>query len=487
MKKGSLFTRRDLAADVQTIRTVYLEKGYADVQVRFDQAHMAPEPGQKIYDLNYMVNEGPLYHIDLIRPRGNDKTKPAVITREMAISPGDRYDIRKIKQSIQRLRKLGYFSKVEVRAVGSRRVEPGKKYKELYVHVEEKGTSRLMLGVGGSSTGGVFGDLRFRDTNFDLSDTPRSWSDFVSGSAFAGGGQTLAVFLQPGTETSRFGFRWCEPWLNQRPVELGLSAAYSSREWDEYTVDKLGGSVTLGKRYPPTLTGFVGLRIHEVDVTDVDSDAPPDVRDDKGTHEMLGVSVGVTRNTLDKLTLPTSGKKYTLSAELVGDAGLDALKLIAEGRKYKTVHEAPDKSKHVVSLWGRTSVIAGSDLPVFERFYAGGLGSVRGFAAHGISPTYNGDPIGGEFKIEGGVEYLFPFIKDTARGVVFLDAGSVADDSFDIGDALSDMRASTGVGLELVLPAAGGVPLAMYLGVPLKKESGDETEAFTFSLGIFLP
>jgi len=483
MKKGALFTRADLAADIQLIRMVYQEKGYADVRVKFDEAHMV-RPDQKVYHLKYIVEPGPLYYIDIIRPTGNDKTKPEVITREMAIKPGDRYDVRKIAQSVRRLRSLRYFNKVEVRAVDSRKTRPGKRYKELHVHVEEANTRQLMIGAGASSSAGFFGDFRFQDSNFDAADRAKSWNDFVSGTAFSGAGQSLAIFLQPGSQASRFGVQFHDPWLRQRPVELDVSAGYSVRDWEEYSVSKLGAGITIGKRFRPDLTGFVGFRAHVADVFNVDKDVADEIADDEGTHVVVGVSTGIRHDTIDDPAFPTEGKKYTVMAELIS---CPALKLIAEGRGFHTVRESEDKTKHVISVWGNVGVILGNNVPVFERFFAGGLGSVRGFATHGISPRSSGDAIGGNFKFEGGAEYHFPIVKDRVRGVAFLDAGSVAEDTFGFARALSDIRISAGVGAHIVIPQLGKIPVAVYLGFPLKKESGDDKEAFSFSVGIVLP
>jgi outer membrane protein assembly complex protein YaeT len=504
LNPGDVFRRIDFAADIETIRTVFQEQGHADVRVNAAPPRIARR-GERVFDLAYSVTPGPEYTVNLIRPRGNDRTRPDVIQREMAIQPGDRYDARKIEQSERRLKTLGYFQQVDIRPVDSPRREPGKRYKDLLVQIQEAATAHLMLGVGASSTAGVFGDLRYQDTNFDLGDPPRSWDDFVSGTAFAGGGQTLALFLQPGTEASNFGFRWHEPWLHQKPIELGVGASYTTQDWDEYELRKLGGQVSLGKRFRPDFKGFVGLRAHTADVDDVETTAAKEIWDDEGRHNVLGLFAGLTHDTIDRKHLPTEGAKTTLLAEIVGTPGPDALKLIAEGRWYWSVYEAADQSRQVLSLWARAGVLAaGSDLPVFERFYAGGLGSVRGFAARTISPRSRrryinpnipalgvirvptGDAVGGECKIEGGVEYHFPIVKDRWRGLVFLDAGSVGENPLGFGGALSDLRASVGIGTEFVLPQLGNVPFALYLALPLRKERGDDTETFSFSFGLLL-
>jgi len=503
MKKGSLFTRADLAADLGALRTAYQEKGHADVQVRLDEAHMI-EPGQKVYHLRYVITEGPVFVIDIIRTRGNDKTRADVVTREMAIKPGDRFDIRKIQESERRLGNTGYFTGATVRPAPSRRpAEDGRRFKELHVHVDEGSTRRLMIGVGASSSAGVFGDIRYQDQNFDLDDPAKSWGDFVSGTAFSGGGQMLSIFLRPGTDITQFGFQWREPWLDGRPIELGVSGGFSSHDWDDYTVEKLGGSVSVGKRFRPSVTGFVGVRVHLVEVSDVSRAAATEIWDDKGTDTVIGIFAGVAQNTIDNKALPTEGGKWKATTEVVGTPGFEIVKLMVESRWYTPIHEAPDKSRHVFSLWGNAGTMLGSDPPIYEKFFAGGLGSVRGFQSHGISPVgsrryvappggakvpdTSEDQIGGKFKIEGGAEYIFPITKRTARGVIFIDVGSIAEESFGVGDALGDLRISTGVGVQFVIPALGNAPIALYVGVPIKKEDDDETEAVTFSIGLFLP
>ena len=499
MRAGAVFTDVGLAVDLRAIGITYEEAGYADVEV---DEKRALRPDRKVIDVTYVVKEGPLYRINIIRPRGNVKTQYDVIVREMTVRPEQRYDIRKLQDSARRLRNLRFFEWVAVKPVPSNRVGPdGQRYKDLEVQVREAQTRHAMFGIGASSVHGLFGELRYQDINFDIHDPPRSWDDFVSGSAYSGAGQTFALYLRAGSDASELGFHWHEPWLDEKPVELGLSGGYLSRDWDEYTLDKLGGEVTLGKRFQRDLTGFVGLRLHRADVTGISRTAPTDVWDDRDEHFVAGLFAGLSRNTLDNRLFPTQGAKWSLLAELVGTPFLDALKLIAKGRWYHTVHEAPDKSRQVFALWGNVGLIAGADLPVFERLYAGGWGSVRGFATHGISPlsrriyvappggatvaVARGDPIGGKFKMEGGLEYHVPIIKRKLRGLVFLDAGSVARNSLGIGRAFSDLRISTGIGLELI--QFGHIPMGMYLGFPLKKVSGDETETFSFTLGFYWP
>jgi outer membrane protein insertion porin family len=121
-----------------------------------------------------------------------------------------------------------------------------------------------------------------------------------------------------------------------------------------------------------------------------------------------------------------------------------------------------------------------NDAPFFERFYGGGIGSVRGFAFRGISPRSGpeDDRVGGNFSITGSMEVSYPIAGDTLRGVVFTDAGDVEPD-FQIGT----IRWSVGAGIRLVLPILGQVPIAIDFAVPISKNSQDDTQFISFSLG----
>jgi outer membrane protein insertion porin family len=123
-------------------------------------------------------------------------------------------------------------------------------------------------------------------------------------------------------------------------------------------------------------------------------------------------------------------------------------------------------------IWGTS--------PFFERFYGGGIGSIRGFSFRGVSPRSgpDDDPIGGDFALTGSLQLSFPLAGDNLRGVVFTDAGTV-EESVKIGT----IRSSVGAGIRLVIPFLGQTPIALDFAFPLSKNSEDETQIFSFSFG----
>ncbi len=146
---------------------------------------------------------------------------------------------------------------------------------------------------------------------------------------------------------------------------------------------------------------------------------------------------------------------------------------------YWTVFRDVFDRKHIVHLGANIGQIFG-DAPVFEKFYGGGIGSIRGFEYRGISPRagWRDDRVGGDFMLLTNAEYSFPLVGETLRGVSFLDMGTVEDDF-----GISSWRASVGFGVRVYIKYFGPIPLSFDFAVPIAKEDQDDTQIFSFSFG----
>jgi len=181
--------------------------------------------------------------------------------------------------------------------------------------------------------------------------------------------------------------------------------------------------------------------------------------------------------------MPTTGDRFNFGYEQV--VGTDTFgKFNAQYKIYRTVYVDALDRKHLLA--GRTAFgqIVG-DAPVFEKFYGGGIGSIRGFEYRGISPrghwpsgARHKDAIGGDMMFFAGAEYSFPILADQLRGVVFVDSGTVEEDF-----ELTTYRISAGFGVRWTIPFFGPVPMAFDFGFPLVKDEDDRTQVFSFSLG----
>jgi outer membrane protein insertion porin family len=153
-----------------------------------------------------------------------------------------------------------------------------------------------------------------------------------------------------------------------------------------------------------------------------------------------------------------------------------------EVRQYFLLHERPDSSgRHVLSVSGQVGV-TGKDTPLFERFFAGGYSTLRGFDFRGASPRNMDVIVGGDFQALGSVEYMFPITAgDALRGVVFCDFGTVEDRPRLDEDTF---RVSPGAGLRITVPGLGPAPIAVDLAVPVARADGDDIENFSFFVGL---
>jgi outer membrane protein insertion porin family len=169
-------------------------------------------------------------------------------------------------------------------------------------------------------------------------------------------------------------------------------------------------------------------------------------------------------------------------------AGLDVdiVKFTLSAKKYKTLFDFPGWGKHILSFGGTFGLVENTTdepVPTFERFWAGGSGSIRGFSFRGVG---NIDPetteqVGGEVLMLGSVEYTMPVYTDMARGAFFIDVGKTDSDVTDIN--LNNMRASAGFGVRMRVPFLGNSVISVDFGIPLVRKSEDDTQTITFNFG----
>jgi outer membrane protein assembly factor BamA len=326
----------------------------------------------------------------------------------------------------------------------------------------------------------VNGTLTLNQRNFDILSFPRNFDDIIEGRAFRGGGQEFRATAMPGQVFQRYEVTWREPYLFDSRVGLTTNFYYAGRSFLEYNENRLGARVTTDYRFEqnPFLSANFSTRVENVDVNNVPVGAPPSITDDLGKHFLLGLRGGINYDTRDSFLMPTTGGLLDVGYEQVlGDYtfGIGT----AEYTKFWTVHQARDGGwKGVLAL--RTQLTAMSDnAPVFERVYAGGFRSMRGFQFRGVGPVENGFFTGGTFSFLNTLEYQLPLVaNERIRFVTFVDHGFVEN-----GFRLDNYRVSVGAGLRLQIPALGPLPIALDFGFPVVRAPQDQREIFSFYLG----
>jgi outer membrane protein insertion porin family len=480
LKRGEFYNEGIVNADVRNITDYY---GWRGLPVVVDKKWY-PVPDQTgLVRVQYEVMEKPPSKVGEIFIVGNDVTQDRVIRRVLGLYPGQtlRYpELRVAERDLARLNIFDINPELGIRPTISVLEDTDSEYKDVIVQVKETHTGSLLFGAGINSDAGVVGSVVLHERNFDIFRFPTSWADVTEGRAWRGAGQELRIEAAPGTELQRYTVSFREPFLFDRPYSLGLSAYYYDRVYDEYIEGRYGGRLTLGHQFTKEWGANAGVRIEDVNVRRLAFGVPVDYTSVLGHNFVVGPRVGVTYDTRDSFLRPTEGGILEMSYEQVlGDFTFPIFNI--EGSRYFTTYQRPDGSgKHVVAVRGQASW-QGDDAPVFERFFAGGYRSIRGFEFRGVGPNTGGFMTGGNFMLLSSLEYQVPVVaNDQLYLVGFLDSGTVERD-FEI----NDYRVTAGFGLRIVVPMMGPVPIALDFGFPIIRADGDREQIFSFWVGLF--
>jgi outer membrane protein insertion porin family len=284
----------------------------------------------------------------------------------------------------------------------------------------------------------------------------------------------------PGTQLSRYLVDWTDPYFMDTNNSLGVSGFYFNRYYLNWTEERLGGRVRVGRQLTQRWSGSVSLRLEDVDLFNPSTPIPPPLLvQSLGSHLLSTVQASLIHDTRDAAFMPSKGHYVEFGVEQAF-AQYNYSRLNIEGRQYFTLYQRPDGGgKHILSLRGEVGW-TGSDTPIFERFYAGGFQSFRGFYFRGVSPQQNGIYVGGDFMALGSVEYQVPVLaNEMVKVVTFSDFGTVNNNV-----SLDNFRLSVGAGLRVSVPMMGPVPIALDWAVPILKEQTDKTQLFSFYIGV---
>ena len=482
LEPGNFVVASRMRQDVQRVQGSYGQVGYIEAFVESDilyvdpnepipnwiAAHEDPKPALVI--LVFRITEEDKYIVGRVDIRGNTVTQERVVRRQLRLFPEQVFDTVAVQRARRRLLESELFDEVTITPL------PGTgNVRDILVELKEANTGDIRLGVGVSSNSGLLGSISYTERNFDILNWPGSGRP---GRAFKGAGQRFSIVAEPGTELMRFHVEWFEPSVGDQPYSMGVKAFLFERGRDSYDEFRAGPVVSVGHRFKNQWYGEIAARVEMIDINNLSSSAPPEVTKDEGSHVIVGAKATLIKDRTDSRWMPTTGDRiHTSYEQVLGDFNFGRLE--GDYRIYRTVHMDPLDRKHVLAGRAMIGQIFGS-APVFEEFYAGGIGSMRGFEYRGISPRSKGTDkrIGGDFILLISTEYGFPVYGKTLRGVVFLDTGTVEST---IG--LSDFRAALGAGLRWIIPALGQIPISLDFAVPVVKDGNDDEQVISFFIG----
>ncbi len=484
LNRGAVFSQRQLEASQRAVRDLYGKVGYIEAGVRIERLFHETDP---TVSLRIVIDEGRSYTVGKVSVRGNELTKSKVILRQVrGMNPGRPFDGAGVDRTRQRLANNPLFSQGDVTILGTSQDE----VRDVLIEVKEGQTGQINFGVGVGSDAGVVGAIDLLQRNFDIADFPESFGEFFSGRAFRGAGQFFSLNLQPGDEVSRYSVSFREPYLLESDFFLDTDLFFFDRERDDWNEQRLGASIGIGQRFGDVWSASIRVRGETVRIDDIAASAPIDVFAVQGSNLVDSISFVVGRSTVDSALFPTRGSKLDLAISQFGALGGDFTFTRITGRwqSFFTVDEDFLGRKTILSFDVESGYIFQDDgAPFFERFYAGGHRSFRGFEFRGVGPrgiqANNGrvgeDAVGGQFLLLVGAEYGFPLLGDFLRGVVFTDQGTVQNDL-----SVDEWRISVGAGVRIKIPFLGGATFGLDAGVPLLKQDGDQTQVVSFDLGV---
>ena len=477
LEPGDFLRDEVLRADVKRIEDLYGEIGY--VAARADTSYdFLEQPG--VVRLNIDIMENQRSRFGRITIRGNERTRDEVVRRELRFYPGEYYNTVEARRAEGRLMDTGLFNRATVSPLGD--VDG---YREALVEIEEGQAINFLIGFGVSTDSGVMGSLTIENRNFDLLDWPRTWGEFWRGQAFRGDGQRLRFQAEPGSEVTRFHIDFTEPYLWDKPLRYDLSLYLFQRGRDAWDEERLGITTSISKRFVGgRLDGWAiegALRVEAINVSNLRPLAAQDIYDARGDSFLTSLKGTIVRDTTDSRLVPSEGYRVAVGWEQVGALGGDHNfgRPTLSAAWYKTVRTDIFDRKSIFATRLDSGYTVG-DAPMFERYYGGGFGSVRGFDFRGISPRAGifDDAVGGKFILLTGAEYSVPIYGQNIRGVAFLDMGTV-EREFEI----RSWRAAVGFGLRVNINFFGPVPFVFDFGWPILKDADDGTRVFNFSFG----
>jgi outer membrane protein assembly complex protein YaeT len=481
VKEGDIYNETKLKTDTEKLQD------YEGFRGRNTVVHAAPfydsnRPGE--VDIHLEVQERPAAKVGQIIIVGNDVTKQNVILRQVPLYPGQVLSYPDLRVAEKNLQRLGIFNSNNEGVRPTLTVldpDSDTEYKDVLITVEETQTGSLVFGVGVNSNSGLNGSIVLNERNFDITNIPTSWAELTSGKAFRGGGQEFRVQAMPGTQMQQYSASFREPYLFDTPYSFGTSLYYFQRFYLEYQENRVGVQFSLGRQINPNWSVNLTTRIEDVGIRNIPSYAPTEFQAAEGDNNFLtGFKGTIKRDTRDSYLRATEGSTVEASfEEVVGTYYFPSATL--EGNKYFTLYQRPDGSgKQVLALRSMVGVM-GSHAPFFERFYAGGFRTIRGFQFRGVGPNLNGFMTGGDFMFLNSAEYQIPVrANDQIWLVGFVDTGTV-ESSVEI----RNYRVTVGTGVRFTVPMLGPMPIALDFGVPIVQAPSDRQQIFSFWMGFF--
>ncbi|MFV8646113.1 outer membrane protein assembly factor BamA [Ralstonia pseudosolanacearum] len=467
LKQGDVFSSAKLSATTKAITDLLGTYGYA-----FATINPQPQINQKdrTVALTLVVDPGRRVYVRRVNVVGNSKTRDEVVRREMRQMESSWFDGEKLQLSQNRINRTGYFTDTNITTEDV----PGMSDQvDVNVNVTEKPTGQISLGVGFSSTDKLVLSAGIRQDNV------------------FGSGTSLGLDVNTSKSNRTISVTQYDPYFTVDGISRSTELYYRTYRPLYYTGDQdyrivqQGGNIKFGVPFSETDTVFFGIG-YERTTIDVTSNTPLVYQNYVAKNGRISnnfpITIGWSKDQRDSALVPTRGRYQQANLEF----GIPGGDLQYYRAYYQHQYFYPVSKSFTLAFnneIGYGHGYGGKDFPVFKNYYAGGIGSVRGYETSTLGPRdANGVAIGGASKFVGNMEFIFPLpgsgVDRTVRLFTFFDYGNVFAEGqpFKVGD----MRYSAGFGLSWLSPIG---PLKISMGFPIKRKAEDQTQRFQFQIG----
>lgn len=457
IRKEKFLNRQTLRDDVLKLTDLYAEQGYAFAEItpKIDKS----ESGKRV-DITINIDKGSLVYFNRIEIRGNTRTRDNVIRRDLSVKEGGVFDSKAIRTSTEKLQRLGFFEEVTVTPQPTM-VED---QMNVMVDVKEKSTGQFSIGAGYSSSEALLFMAEISENNL------------------MGTGNRLAFSVNLSGVTTRFNVNYTNPRFLDSRISAGIDLYNWRREYDDYTKDSVGGGVRFGQPFFEKWYLYYGYSIDNTELSDVAEDASQIIKDSENINLTSAVHVRLLRDSRNREFAPDKGSRNSITVRHAGGIlGGDAEFTKVEGSSSWYFPIIWKSVFHIKGAIGEAYANDDKKLPVYERYYLGGINSIRGFPSASISPLdpVTGEKIGGDKMWYANVSVQFPLLEEAGlHGEIFTDFGNVygVDQDWDF----SDYKKTAGLGFLWMSPMG---PIRLAWGYNLDRQPGEDSSNWDFTMG----
>jgi outer membrane protein insertion porin family len=460
IKRGEAYSNTAIRRQVNALTEVFANQGYAYVEIN---PETSVDNKNLLVHVTFEIEKKKSVYFERIQVVGNTKTRDKVIRRELRVAEGDLYNANNMNYSRDRLKRLGFFKEVDLTT------SPGSTDEKinLDIKVEETPTGAISFGVGYSTIESFVGSASISDRN-------------LFGLGYSG-----VLKFSLGFESQSFRLSFTDPYFLGYPYAAGIDLYHEKVEYfSSYSYKITGGDFRVGREVTDNIRIDAMYKLETVDVYNVAIDATKAIKDQQGKSTTSAISLTPSMDTRDDFFNPRRGGRHSLLIQYAGGilgGDNDFVKILGQ-----TSWFFPLPWRTTLNLRGQAGIIvpySGTVVPIYEKFFVGGINTVRGFEYGKAGPVdlLTGDPVGANKMVAFNVEWIFPLSREIGlQGALFFDVGKGWGTDPGVVARTRGIALGAGPGIRWYSPFG---PIHIDLGFNLNPQKGEKRQVIEFTGG----